>query len=465
MRTFLDDNFLLYNSVAEQLYHDYAAGQPIIDYHNHLSPRLIAENHVFADLTEAWLAGDHYKWRAMRANGIPEHRITGAATNREKFDAWAATVPRTARNPLFHWTYLELQRYFQIEKILKEETATEVWELANALLPALPTRTLLERMRVEVVCTTDDPTDSLEHHRAYAARPDSFALYPTFRPDKLVLIGSPDFLPQLEVLETMTDRSIDSFDDLLAALENRIDFFHRHGCRLSDHGLPHLFGEEYAGGDLSGILRKAKQRQPPAELAQRQFQAAVLHELGKLYNDRDWTMQFHLGPLRNNNTRLRRLLGADAGTDSIGDYAQALPLARFLDRLDQLGRLPRTILYNSNPRDNALFATMAGNFNDGSTPGKVQWGSAWWFLDQKDGMEAQLNTLSNTGLLSRFVGMLTDSRSFLSFPRHEYFRRILCNLIGTDVVNGELPHDIPWLGGLVSDICYRNARDYFHFGE
>ena len=465
MPSFIDDNFLLHNSIAERLYHEYAGGQPIMDYHNHLSPRLIAENHVFADLTEAWLAGDHYKWRAMRANGMAERLITGDAAPREKFAAWAATVSYTARNPLYHWTHLELQRYFQIGKILKEETAAEVWALANAQLPALPARTLLARMRVEVVCTTDDPTDNLEHHRAYAARPGSFALYPTFRPDKLVLIGSPDFLSQLEALETVTDRSIDSFDDLLAALENRIDFFHRHGCRLSDHGLPHLFAEDYAGVDLSGILQKAKLRQPPAELAQRQFQAAVLHELGKLYYSRDWTMQLHLGPLRNNNTRLRRLLGADAGTDSIGDYAQALPLARFLDHLDQLGRLPRTILYNSNPRDNALFATMAGNFNDGSTPGKVQWGSAWWFLDQKDGMEAQLNTLSNTGLLSRFVGMLTDSRSFLSFPRHEYFRRILCNLIGTDVVNGELPHDIPWLGGLVSDICYRNARDYFHFGE
>ena len=465
MRPFLADNFLLYNETAERLYHEHAAVLPIIDYHNHLSPAAIATNAPFPDLTSAWLAGDHYKWRAMRANGIDETRITGAATPREKFTAWAATVPQTMGNPLYHWTHLELRRYFDITDLLEPGSAAAVWEAAGAQLPDLPPRTLLERMRVEVVCTTDDPTDDLAHHRAYAAAPGHFRLYPTFRPDQLVLIAGPHFLAALRKLESLTTSPLRRFGDLVDALEQRIGYFHAHGCRLSDHGLPHLFALDYRDPDLDRILQKARRQQAILPLEAAQFASALLYELGLRYHRYGWTMQFHLGPLRNTNTRLARRLGADAGTDSIGDFPQAVPLARYLDRLDRDDQLPRTILYNLNPRDNALFATMAGNFNDGSQPGKVQWGAAWWFLDQRDGMEAHLRTLGNMGLLSRFVGMLTDSRSFLSFPRHEYFRRILCQFIGERVTRGELPADLDTLGRMVRRICYHNARNYFHFGE
>ncbi|MFK7932247.1 MAG: glucuronate isomerase [Saprospiraceae bacterium] len=465
MKSFLNDNFLLQNATAERLYHNYAASQPIIDYHNHLPPDEIASNKQYSTITEVWLKGDHYKWRAMRANGIDEKYITGDATDEEKFMKWAETVPYAMRNPLYHWTHLELQRYFGIDKLLSRKTAKDIYEQTTAMLQTADysARGLLKKMKVEVVCTTDHPTDSLEFHQQYRAADSDLKMLPTFRPDKLVVIDNADFLLFFKKLEQITDSEINTFSDLLIALENRIDFFQSLGCQLSDHGLSQLHAVDFAETDLNKILQKRKKEQSISATEAAQFQMAVLHELGKMYHQRGWTMQFHLGPLRNNNTRLLKSVGADVGCDSIGDLEQARGLSAFLDRLDANNQLAKTILYNLNPRDNELFATMMGNFNDGTQPGKIQWGSAWWFLDQKDGMEKQINTLSNMGLLSRFIGMLTDSRSFLSFPRHEYFRRILCNLIGTDVHNGELPNDVEWLGQMVENICYGNAKQYFNF--
>ena len=465
IKPFLGDNFLLENSTAERLYHEYAKSQPIIDYHNHLPPDEIANNKKFSNITEVWLKGDHYKWRAMRANGIEENYITGNASDKEKFFQWAATVPYTMRNPLFHWTHLELQRYFGISDILSPKTAHKIFDKTNAALSLADYSTLglLQKMKVEVVCTTDHPTDSLEFHKKHSKANADLKMLPTFRPDKLVVIDNADFLPFLEKLEEIIETPIATFEDLMLALENRIEFFEAHGCQLADHGLSQLF--EVDGGDISldAILQKRKKNIPLKSQEIQAFQMECLHQLAKFYHQKNWTMQFHLGPIRNNNSRLLKSVGADVGCDSIGDFEQARGLSFFLNRLDKTGQLTKTILYNLNPRDNELFATMMGNFNDGTIAGKIQWGSAWWFLDQKDGMEKQLNTLSNMGLLSRFIGMLTDSRSFLSFPRHEYFRRILCNLIGQDVHNGELPNDIAWLGEMVENICYRNAKRYFDF--
>ncbi|MEL7247158.1 MAG: glucuronate isomerase [Bacteroidota bacterium] len=467
MKTFLDDNFLLQSEVAEALYHDYAKEQPIIDYHNHLPPAEIAQNRQFEDITAVWLAGDHYKWRAMRTNGVSEYFITGAASNEDKFAHWAATVPYTMRNPLYHWTHLELQRYFGITEALDTHSAAGIYAQTTAALQQTELRAqgLLSHMKVEIVCTTDEPTDDLAHHRIHALSGSQLRMLPTFRPDKFVQIAQPAFVDMLAKLEACTDRTIRSFSELLAALTDRIDYFHAHGCRLSDHGLERLFvlpQEQYNLDQLIQDRLHGKALNPVATAA---FQMSLLHELARAYHARDWTMQFHLGAIRNNNDRLQRTLGADVGCDSIGDFPQAAGLADYMNRLDAAQHLPRTILYNLNPADNEVFATMIGNFQDGSQPGKIQWGSGWWFLDQQDGMEKQLNALSNMGLLSRFVGMLTDSRSFLSFPRHEYFRRTLCNLLGQDVVAGKLPHDLKWLGQLVTGICYQNARDYFRFAD
>ena len=465
MRTFLDDNFLLETATAEQLFHDYAAHQPIIDYHNHLSPEEIACDKQFSTITQIWLEGDHYKWRAMRANGIDESYITGTAPDNEKFLKWAETVPYTIRNPLYHWTHLELQRYFDIYELLSPDSVDEIYDRANAALqsPGYSVLGLLDKMNVEVVCTTDDPTDSLEFHDKHMASGGQLKMLPTFRPDKFLDIGKSDFIVHLNKLEELVGHNIASFDELMSGLEQRVDHFHALGCQLADHGLSKLYAIDFTSSELDSILRR---RMDDVEMSKgdiARFQTGVLHHLAKMYHERGWTMQLHLGPIRNNNSRLMNRVGADVGCDSIGDFDQAVGLSAFLNGLDVEQKLTKTILYNLNPRDNELFATMAGNFNDGTLPGKVQWGSAWWFLDQKDGMEKQLNTLSNMGLLSRFVGMLTDSRSFLSFPRHEYFRRILCNLIGRDVENGELPYDIEWLGEMVENICYRNARAYFDF--
>ena len=465
VKKFLDENFLLRSPVAEQLYHNYAKDLPIIDYHNHLPPEEVAMNKSFSSITEVWLNGDHYKWRAMRANGISEKYITGNTSAQEKFSKWAQTVPYTMRNPLYHWTHLELQRYFGITDLLSPKTEEKIFAQTNAALKTADysVRGLLQKMKVEVICTTDHPTDSLEFHTSVKDENGTLQMRPTFRPDKFVVIDNPDFLIFLEKLETITGSKIHSFDNLMAALESRIDFFDAQGCLLADHGLSQLFDVELTGENLDEILEKRKANGKISKEASAVFQSTMLHELGKIYHKKGWTMQLHLGAIRNNNGRLLNLVGADVGADSIGDYEQAAGLSAFLNRLDAEGKLAKTIIYNLNPRDNELFATMMGNFNDGSMPGKIQWGSAWWFLDQKDGMEKQMNTLSNMGLLSRFLGMLTDSRSFLSFPRHEYFRRILCNLIGQDVQNGELPNDLAWLGAMVENICYKNAKEYFKF--
>jgi glucuronate isomerase len=467
MKTFLDQNFLLQSPTAERIYHEYAAGLPIIDYHNHLSPEEIATDHQFKDITEVWLNGDHYKWRAMRANGINEKYITGAAPAREKFRKWAETVPRTIRNPLYHWTHLELQRYFGIKDLLSADNADAIYDATTERLQQKNYASvgLLEQMKVEVVCTTDHPTDSLLFHQQHRTRGRALMMLPTFRPDKFLTIGADDHLEFLYKLEEISGDEIRTFDQLVAALESRVDFFHELGCQLSDHGLNQLFADDYTSASLDGMMAKRRSGKAIAPTEQRQFQMALLHQLAKMYQKRGWTMQLHLGPIRNNNSRLLKSIGADVGCDSIGDFAQAEGLSAFLNGLDIKDQLPKTILYNLNPRDNELFATMAGNFNDGSLAGKIQWGSAWWFLDQKDGMEKQIDTLSNMGLLSRFVGMLTDSRSFLSFPRHEYFRRILCNQFGNDVRDGLLPNDLDLLGNTVKDICYRNAKNYFNFHQ
>ena len=467
MKEFLDDHFLLSNKTAQLLYHEHASGLPIIDYHCHLSPADLSNDRVFKSLTEIWLEGDHYKWRAMRANGINERYITGEADSKEKFDKWVQTVPYTLRNPLYHWTHLELQRYFGITRLLNLDTADEIYNRANELLQTqgYSCRNLVKKMGVEVICTTDDPIDSLEHHDTINQSNDSFHVYPTFRPDRAFTVNDIDeYNKYLNLLEEVSGISIITYTDLLQALKNRIDFFHSHGCRLSDHGIEKM---DHIGDSFDPEITFKKIRKG-LEVEQKElssFRNSVMIELSRIYHERGWTQQFHLGALRNTNTRMRAKLGPDTGYDSIGDFAQSEALACFLNELDSTNQLAKTILYNLNPADNEVMATMIGNFNDGSIPGKVQYGSGWWFLDQKDGMEKQLNTLSNMGLLSRFVGMLTDSRSFMSYPRHEYFRRILCNLIGTDVENGELPNDMNLLGKLVSDVCYYNAKTYFEFDK
>lgn len=463
-KAFLDDNFLLNNAAAERLYHDFAKGLPIIDYHNHLPPAEISDDKQYENITQVWLKGDHYKWRAMRANGIDEKYITGDASDKDKFLQWAKTVPYTLRNPLYHWTHLELRRYFDIDDLLNGKSAERIYEQANQQLQnGFSAKKMLQKMRVEVVCTTDEPTDDLNAHFKQQKTGDNLKMLPTFRPDKFILINGSDFSVKTKELAEIVGNEINTFADLVNALANRIEFFHAAGCRLSDHGLSQLFAVDFTEKELDDILKKKKENKRITAQETAAFQTGLLYELGKIYCEKDWTMQLHLGAIRNNNSRLLRSVGGDVGADSIGDYAQAEGLAFLLNRLDNEGKLTKTILYNLNPRDNELFAAMAGNFNGGSIPGKIQWGSAWWFLDQKDGMEKQINALSNMGLLSRFVGMLTDSRSFLSFPRHEYFRRILCNLIGQDVKRGELPADFELLGKMTTDICYGNAKRYFDF--
>lgn len=465
---FIHDDFLLHSKEAASLYHDFAADLPIIDYHNHLSPQQIADNINFENITQAWLSGDHYKWRAMRANGISEKYITGNTTDEEKFQKWSETVPMTMRNPLYHWTHLELKRYFGNDLLLTGKTSVETYKLSSELLQqkGYSTQGLLEQMKVEVVCTTDHPTDDLAHHQQHSVSGSKLKMLPTFRPDKFLVINGPDFLHYLEQLETICNREIDTFEKLVEALSERIEFFHDLGCRLSDHGLEQLFDVSGSSASaLTATLINRRNKETISAAAAQEFQMYLLTELAKIYHTKNWAMQLHLGPIRNNNTRLMREIGADVGADSIGDFEQSRGLSYFLDVLDNGDHLAKTILYNLNPRDNEVFATMAGNYNDDTIAGKIQWGSAWWFLDQKDGIEKQLNALSNMGLVSRFIGMLTDSRSFLSFPRHEYFRRILCNLIGQDIVNGELPNDLEWLGKMVQNICYYNAKQYFDFDQ
>ena len=465
-KTFLDEDFLLQTATASKLYHDFAKEMPIIDYHNHLPPDQIAQNKSFENISQIWLYGDHYKWRAMRANGVNESYCTGNKSDYEKFEKWAETVPYTMRNPLYHWTHLELQRYFDVHEILNPKTARKIYDECSAKLqtPEFAVRGLLNKMNVKVACTTDDPLDSLEYHQAIKDDESiETKVLPTFRPDRFILIENPNYTSFIEKLGAIVNQEISTFSGLVAALKVRAEFFASMGGRLADHGLEQIYAANFTEEDANKVFQKTLAGQSISDAEALLFKSAILHHLGVIYHELGWTQQFHLGALRNNNSRAMRLLGPDTGWDSIGDFSQASSLSKFLGRLDEYDQLAQTIIYNLNPRDNELMATMIGNFNDGSVAGKIQFGSGWWFLDQKDGMERQMNALSNMGLLSRFVGMLTDSRSFLSFPRHEYFRRILCNLLGNEIENGELPNDIEWIGQMVQNICYNNAKEYFKF--
>jgi glucuronate isomerase len=466
MNPFPGENFLLQNPAGQQLYHEHAAHLPVIDYHSHLSVRRIAENIPFENITEAWLADDHYKWRAMRASGVPEEYITGKATDREKFFSWAACVPNTLRNPLYHWTHLELKRLFGINSLLNPGSAQEIFNRCNGLLgeQGMTPRGILQQMKVETICTTDDPADDLSWHGKIKKDGFSVQVLPGFRPDKILDASDPlQYNAYLDRLSAAAGMEVATYPDLLEALSRRVIFFSDRGCRLSDHGMQQMPAPHPQGRHAETVFRDIRQGRNVTVADQVTLQFEVLKELCLLYHAQGWTQQFHLGALRNCNTRIRKNMGSDAGTDSIGDFPQAATLASFLDGLDASDRLAKTILYNLNSSDNGVFATMAGNFNDGSMAGKIQWGPAWWFLDQKEGIEAQLNTLSAYGLLAKFTGMVTDSRSFLSFPRHEYFRRILCNLIGRDMEQGELPDDMQMLGALCTAVCYHNAKNYFRF--
>jgi glucuronate isomerase len=468
MKKFMDGNFVLETETAQRLYHEHAEGLPIIDYHCHLDPKLIAEDYQFDNLGEIWLAGDHYKWRAMRTNGVEERFCTGKDTSDwEKFEKWAETVPYTMRNPLYHWTHLELKTAFGVTKLLKPETAKEIFDECTAKLrtPEFSARGLMKHYKVEAVCTTDDPADSLEYHIALAKEGFEVKVLPTWRPDKAMAVESPaGFRAYVEKLSEASGVTIRDFAGLIEALRKRHDFFASVGCKLSDHGIEEFYAEDYTASEINAIFDKVYGGKDLTGLEIIKFKSAMLVEGAVMDWEKGWTQQFHYGAIRNNNTRLFNQLGPDTGFDSIGDFTVAKSLSKFLNRLDTNNKLAKTIIYNLNPRDNDLIATMIGNFQDGSCAGKIQFGSGWWFLDQKSGMEAQMNSLSNLGLLSRFVGMLTDSRSFLSYPRHEYFRRILCNLIGSDVEKGLLPSsELPFLGQIAENVSYYNAKNFFNF--
>lgn len=466
MKKFMDKDFLLHTETAKELYHNHAAKMPIFDYHCHINPKQIADDVRFENITQIWLYGDHYKWRAMRANGVDEKYCTGNASDWEKFEKWAETVPYTLRNPLFHWTHLELKKFFGIDKVLSPATAKEIWDECNAKLqlPEYSVRGIIRMANVHTICTTDDPVDSLEYHRQIKESGFEVHVLPAWRPDKAMAVeNAKSYNEYLDKLAVAANMNISSFTDLMAALDNRHLFFHENGCRLSDHGLETAIAEDYTNNEIEQIFSKIRGGADLSQTEILKFKSAMLYEFGIMDHSRGWTQQFHIGALRNNSTRLFNQLGPDVGLDSIGDFEIARPLSKLLDRLDMNNKLAKTVLYNLNPRDNELMGTMIGNFQDGSVPGKMQFGSGWWFLDQKDGMEKQINALSNMGLLSRFVGMLTDSRSFLSYTRHEYFRRTLCNILGNDVENGEIPRDMELLGQMVENICFNNAKNYFNF--
>ncbi len=467
MQKFMDANFMLESDTARELYHNYAAQKPIIDYHCHLVPQQIAENKNFENLSQVWLGGDHYKWRAMRGNGVPEEYITGSRSDYEKFERWAETLPYTMRNPLYHWTHLELSRIFGVDKILKPETAREIYDECTEKLQSaeFSPQGLMRRCNVETVCTTDDPIDTLEHHKAIAENPFGTQVLPTWRADKAMAIENPTAYNQyLDALEAAANRSIGSYSDLLAALEVRHSYFAEMGCKLSDHGLESFYADDYSDIEIEAIFNKVRSGGSVDSVELGKFRSALLFDLAVLDHKRGWTQQYHIGALRNNSPRMFRQLGPDTGYDTIADFSCAQAGNRLFGRLDEAGALTKTILYNLNPCDNEVLATMAYTFQDGSVAGKMQYGSAWWFLDTEVGMINQMNALSSLGLLSRFVGMLTDSRSFLSYPRHEYFRRILCNLLGNDVESGKLPSsEIESVGRMVSDISYNNAKRYFEF--
>ncbi len=466
MKKFMDENFLLQTETAQKLYHEHAAKMPIFDYHCHLSPKEVAEDKQFENMAQIWLAGDHYKWRAMRTNGVEENYCTGDASDWDKFQKWAETVPQAIRNPLYHWTHLELKKFFGIEKLLSPETAEEIWEECNAKLntPEYSCRNIIRMANVHTICTTDDPIDSLEYHQAIKADGFEVNVLPAWRPDKATMVDRVELWNEyVDQLADAANVEIDSFDAFLVAIEKRHQFFHDNGCRLSDHGLETAYAEDYTIAEINLIFDKVRSGLELSEPEILKFRSCMLYEFGVMDHAKGWTQQFHFGVIRNNSTRLFNQVGVDAGFDSIGDFPIAQPLAKMLDRLDSNNQLAQTILYNINPSDNEIYATMTGNFQDGSVAAKMQFGSGWWFLDQKDGMEKQMNALSNLGLLSRFVGMLTDSRSFLSYTRHEYFRRTLCNLLGNDVENGEIPNDMELLGQMVENICFYNAKEYFNF--
>jgi glucuronate isomerase len=468
MKNFMDENFLLQTETARELYHEHAAKMPIIDYHCHLNPQMVAEDYRFRSLTEIWLGGDHYKWRAMRTNGVPERYCTGTDTSDwEKFEKWAETVPYTLRNPLYHWTHLELRTAFGIHEILKPETARDIYDTCNEKLaqPEYSARGLMKRYHVEVVCTTDDPIDSLEYHISTRQSGFEIKMLPTWRPDKAMAVEVPaDFRTYMERLSEVSGVNISTYDDLIIALRRRHDFFAEQGCKLSDHGIEEFYADDYTDAEIRTIFNKVYGGTALSGEEIRKFKSAILIAFGEMDWEKGWTQQFHYGAIRNNNTKMFRLLGADTGFDSIGEFNTAKTMSRYFDKLNSADKLTKTIIYNLNPCANEMIATMIGNFQDGTIAGKIQFGSGWWFLDQKFGMEQQMNALSVLGLLSRFVGMLTDSRSFLSYPRHEYFRRVLCNLLGNDVENGEIPYsEMPRVRQMVEDISYHNAKQFFRF--
>jgi glucuronate isomerase len=466
MKPFLDKNFLLDNQTSEDLYHGYAKDMPIIDYHNHLSPQLIAEDPCFENLTQAWLYGDHYKWRGMRWHGVNEKYCTGDAGDWEKFEQWAAAVPFMIRNPLFHWTHLELRRYFGVNEVLSPSNARKIYELGTEKLRTreYSVRNLLRMMKVEVVCTTDDPTDSLEFHDSIAKGGFEIKVYPSFRPDKAMAVDHvPAFNEYVNKLEAVSGMNAGTYDQYLDLLKSRHDHFANMGCRATDHGLNEMYAEDYTDSEIREIFITLRKGGDVGEVEKRKFKSAILHIIAVWNHEKDWVQQYHLGPLRNNNSRMLKQLGPDTGWDSMGGSVNIKEVGNFLDRLDRNNCLTRTVLYSINAYDNEVLATMAGNFNDGSFPGKIQSGAPWWFNDQKTGIQQHIDSISNMGLLSKFIGMLTDSRSFLSFPRHEYFRRILCNMLGKEMESGELPNDLPWIGGIVQDICYNNTKHYLKF--
>ena len=464
MKDFLDADFLLQTETAKKLYHDFAKQMPVIDYHCHLPVQQIADDINFKNLTQIWLYGDHYKWRAMRTNGVPESFITGDKSDYEKFEKWAETVPYTLRNPLYHWTHIELQRYFGVHELLTADSAKKIYDDCTSLLQAkeYSVRNLLRKMNVEVVCTTDDPTDSLEYHRKIKDDGFEIKVLPAFRPDKAMNTDDVgEFKLYVKKLERASGINVTSYQSYLDALKQRHDFFATMGCSVSDHGLEYIYAEDYTEDEINATFNKITNGRELSLDERLKFKSAMLHLFATWDHEKGWVQQYHVGALRNNNTRMLAVSGPDTGWDSIGDFRQAASMSKFFDKLDGTNQLAKTILYNLNPSDNELMATMAGSFNDGTVPGKIQFGSAWWFLDQKDGMTEQMNALSNMGLLSRFIGMITDSRSFLSYPRHEYFRRILCNLFGDEIENGDLPNNIEWTGKIIKDICYYNAKQYF----
>lgn len=462
---FIHEDFLLQTETAKVLYHQHAAKMPIFDYHCHLSVQQIAEDVRFENITKIWLYGDHYKWRAMRTNGVDERFCTGSASDWEKFQMWAQTLPNCLRNPLYHWTHMELKRPFGIsDKLLNPQSAKEIYDRCNELLksPKFSTRGIMRQMNVKVVCTTDDPIDDLRHHRKIAADGFEIKVYPAWRPDKGMAVENIQALNEwIDKLQLAADVDIKNFDDYREAIRKRHNFFHENNCRLSDHGIETAYAEDYTDSEIKKIFDKIRHSKKLDIGEMLKFKSAMMYEFAMMDAEKGWVQQFHFGALRNNNNRLFKSLGPDTGLDSIGDFEIGKPLVKFLDRLDSQNKLAKTILYNLNPRDNEMLATIMGSFQDGSVPGKMQLGSGWWFLDQKDGMEKQMTALSNLGLLSRFVGMLTDSRSFLSYPRHEYFRRILCNLLGNDIEAGLIPKDMKLLGEMVENISFNNAKNYF----